>query len=606
MLSLEPLSCAQDVLTHYRSRLSELQNQIAAARAERNRAAAVLGAGILLAIAASAAVWLHDPRVAWALASLAALAATFYRHFAKAGARLSELALRANFNDRALDRTGGNWRGQEDAGTDYSRVDHPYEKDLAILGEGSLFELVCTTRTHAGAEKLAALLLDVPELDEARARQEAVKELQPRTELREEIALLGKYQFQNCDADRLRAWADRPILGLPRAAPVFLFLSTAVSVVLYFCGFAGIVSWLHLIPIAAPLAAIQAVLALRLSSQVRARLAEMSTLAGDFTVQRHGLALMEQQSFRSGRLRELTGRLGGMASKRIASLERLGFLMAGSEDPMVYGFSLWVGLGTQLVLALERWRAAHQAEMLGWLEAWAEFDALNALAGYAFEHPADCFPQLVSGQARFEAVALGHPTLADELCVRNDVRLNDSIAFYLISGSNMSGKSTLMRAIGTNAVLAAAGAPVRAANARMSVFNICASITIVDSLSEGKSKFLAEVDRLREAVRMTTENRPVLFLIDEILGGTNSRDRRAAAAAILALLLRRGAVGAVSTHDLTLTEIADDPVLKGVNVHMGSGDADAPLDFDYRLKPGVLRQSNALAIVRMVGIGEPD
>lgn len=606
MISLRAPSCAQDVLSHYRSRLNELQNQIAVARRERNRAIATIGAVILLAVLASVATLRHDPQAAWALMGPAALVAVFYRSFARAQVGLTELAIRTNFYDRAIDRVTGKWRGQGDTGAAFTRANHAYEKDLMILGEGSLFELVCTTRSDAGAEKLAAFLLDPPQRDEARARQEAVKELLAHTELREEIALLGKYQFQNCDAAKLRAWAVQPILRLPRTVPVFLFLSSVVCVVLYFCGFAGLLPWLHLLPFLAPLVAAQAIIALRLSSRIRTRLAEVRSLFGDFTLLQHGLALLERQSFKGGRLQELTDRLGGGASKRIASLERLRFLMAGSEDPLVYGFSLWVGLGSQLVLAMERWRAVYQSEMLQWLDAWAEFDALNALAGYAFEHPADCFPQLIDGGPRFETTALGHPMLADEQCVRNDVVLDDSTAFYMISGSNMSGKSTLLRTIGTNAVLAAAGAPVRAATARMNVFNICASIAIVDSMGEGKSKFLAEVERLREAVRMTAQDQPVLFLIDEILSGTNSRDRRSAAASIMESLVKRGAVGALSTHDLSLTEIADTPGLKGVNVHMESGSPDAPLDFDYRLKPGILQGSNALAIVRMVMSGEPD
>jgi DNA mismatch repair ATPase MutS len=153
-----------------------------------------------------------------------------------------------------------------------------------------------------------------------------------------------------------------------------------------------------------------------------------------------------------------------------------------------------------------------------------------------------------------------------------------------------------------NAVLASAGAPVRATSARISVFEVCASISVGDSLQEGKSKFLAEVERLRESVRITVGARPVLFLIDEILGGTNSRDRRVAAESVVRALLAGGAVGALSTHDLALTEIAEHQELRGANVHMQSESADEPLAFDYRIKPGILRQTNALAIVTMMGI----
>jgi DNA mismatch repair ATPase MutS len=165
----------------------------------------------------------------------------------------------------------------------------------------------------------------------------------------------------------------------------------------------------------------------------------------------------------------------------------------------------------------------------------------------------------------------------------------------------MAGKTTLLRSVGANAVLAMAGAPVTASKLRVSPFKICASISVADSLLEGKSKFLAEVERLRDAIVSTEETRPVLFLIDEILSGTNSRDRRAAAETVIRTLVDRGALGALSTHDLALTEIADS-VGGGANVHMSSRRGTDVLDFDYLLKPGVTREANATAIARLAGV----
>ena len=166
----------------------------------------------------------------------------------------------------------------------------------------------------------------------------------------------------------------------------------------------------------------------------------------------------------------------------------------------------------------------------------------------------------------------------------------------------MSGKSTLLRSIGLNAVLAFAGAPVRARTLRLSALSVFASLSIVDSLLNGKSKFLSEVDRLRRAIESAAGKKPVLFLVDEIFSGTNSRDRRIAADAVVRTLVNRGAIGALSTHDLALTEIADSDEMCGVNVHMGSRNEQDPMDFDYRLKPGVTREANALAIARMAGV----
>ena len=236
------------------------------------------------------------------------------------------------------------------------------------------------------------------------------------------------------------------------------------------------------------------------------------------------------------------------------------------------------------------------------MDAWGEFEALNALANYARENPDSTFPEFSGEAAQFEAVALGHPLLPDEACVRNDVRLNYSTRFYIISGSNMSGKSSLLRAIGLNAVLAFAGAPVRAQVLQLSELSVCASLSVVDSLLNGKSKFLAEVDRVRQTIQLAGNKKAVLFLIDEIFSGTNSRDRRAAADAVVRTLVGHGAIGALSTHDLSLTEIAESQGLRGVNVHMGAKDGNDPMNFDYRLKPGITRETNALAIARMAGV----
>jgi DNA mismatch repair ATPase MutS len=257
---------------------------------------------------------------------------------------------------------------------------------------------------------------------------------------------------------------------------------------------------------------------------------------------------------------------------------------------------------TQLCLSIEHWRIQHGEALRAWLDAWAEFEALNALANYAYENAENTFPEFSTREARFEAEALGHPLIPDASCVRNDVHLNRESRFYLVSGSNMSGKTTLLRAIGLNAVLAFAGAPVRARVLRLSRLSVCASLSVVDSLLNGKSKFMAEVDRLRQILEAATRDVSVLFLIDEIFGGTNSRDRRAAAEAVVRTLVNRGAIGALSTHDLALSEIADLEELGGVNVHTGSRDGRDPMDFDYRLKPGVTNEANALAIARMAGV----
>jgi len=340
---------------------------------------------------------------------------------------------------------------------------------------------------------------------------------------------------------------------------------------------------------------------------VRPVLDRNRSIGHEITLFWQGLALLEAQSFRSAKLKGLAARAKG-ASGAVRKLDRLIQAVDQCNKDWFYAPSRMLLIDTQLALAIERWKERHGEDLRDWLDAWAEFEALNALACYAHEHPGDVFPEMLEGVAEFEAVGLGHPLLPESACVRNDVHLcavhlGSARRFYLVSGSNMAGKSTFLRTIGINAVLGSAGAPVRARHASQSSFAVCASVSIVDSLGEGKSKFMAEVDRLRETLRAAASGpKPVLFVIDEILSGTNSRDRRVAAESFLRALISTGAIGALSTHDLALAEIAEDRELGGSNVHMESRDPSDPFAFDYVLKPGVSTHSNALAIARMAGV----
>ena len=265
-----------------------------------------------------------------------------------------------------------------------------------------------------------------------------------------------------------------------------------------------------------------------------------------------------------------------------------------------YVLSLLFAAGTHAAISIANWKRDNATAMKLWLSTWAEFEALNALATYAFEHPENIYPEILldNAPATFEVTGLRHPLLPG--CIPNDVALNSSMRFYLISGSNMAGKSTLLRAIGTNTVLTLAGAPIPAATARLSPLRVGASIALTDSLAEAKSKFLAEVERLSAIINISAAT-PVLFLVDEIFSGTNSEDRRAAARAVLEKLLANGAIGALSTHDLALTDLAT-PATHGLNVHMASPDPEDPLAFDYKLKPGINTSSSARAILRLIGI----
>jgi DNA mismatch repair ATPase MutS len=245
-----------------------------------------------------------------------------------------------------------------------------------------------------------------------------------------------------------------------------------------------------------------------------------------------------------------------------------------------------------------------------WLTATGEIEALCSLASHAFEHPDDSFPEFSTESHWLEAEGAGHPLLEEKRVVRNDIRLGEGLHLLVVSGSNMSGKSTLLRTVGVNAVLAQAGAPVRARRMVLSPLAIGASIRITDSLQDGVSRFYAEILRIRQIVELTNGPLPVLFLIDEFLHGTNSHDRRVGAEALVASLLKRGAMGFITTHDLALAHIADAVSAEGdargtpagANVHFEDQLVDGQIHFDYIMRPGVVRKSNALELMRSVGL----
>jgi DNA mismatch repair ATPase MutS len=257
---------------------------------------------------------------------------------------------------------------------------------------------------------------------------------------------------------------------------------------------------------------------------------------------------------------------------------------------------------TRLALAVEDWRRRHGRHLADWLRTAGRVEALTSLATYAYENADDPFPELAEAGPLFDGTGLRHPLMPHDRCVPNDVRLDGGLRLLLVSGSNMSGKSTLLRTVGTNVVLAWAGAPVRAERLRLSPLAVGATLRVQDSLQQGVSRFFAEIRRLRQILDLAHGLTSLLFLLDEVLSGTNSEDRRAGAEAVLTELVTAGAVGLATTHDLALTGIAERLAPRAVNVHFAERLEGDDLVFDYRMKPGVVKQSNALALMRAVGI----
>jgi hypothetical protein len=309
--------------------------------------------------------------------------------------------------------------------------------------------------------------------------------------------------------------------------------------------------------------------------------------------------------FDSPRLARLHARLsaeGRTPGRPIAQLRRWLEVHESRRNVFFAPVAFYLLWDLHLAAAVEGWRRRFGSAALGWLGVLGELEALASLGAYAFENPADTYPVLEEAGPLFEAHGLGHPLLSEVRGVRNDVKLDGQRQMLVVTGSNMSGKSTLLRTVGINVVLALAGAPVRATALRLSPLAVGASIRVHDSLQDGESRFYAEIKRIRQVMDIAKGAVPALFLLDEIFDGTNSAERRVGAEAVVRALLDRQAIGFVTSHDLALAEIAESLAPRATNVHFEDHLEGGRIAFDYLLKPGPVRKGNALGLMRAVGL----
>jgi len=518
--------------------------------------------------------------------------------------REMEFARRAiAFYDRGLARIEHRWQGGGETGERFIDPHHPYSLDLDIFGRGSLFELLSTARTRGGEATLAAWLRAGSDAAALQQRHEAIEELRPLLDLREQLAVLGSDFRVGVNPEHLNAWAVAPVNVFPISLRWSAFVLSILMGVALLWWFATSFVGIEATRVVVALGAVVGALALSVRKRVLGITGEIHEPAHDLDLLSQILALLERQSFGSVRLSELAAALrtanGQAAPKRIARLRRLMELIDSRDNVFVRIVGpplLWT---TQLAMAIEAWRAGNGALIPGWLGAVAEIEALSSLANYAYEHPHDVFPELVTGDPVFDVEDVAHPLLPGERAVPNSVKLAAPVRLFVVSGSNMSGKSTLLRAVGVNAVLAMAGGPIRARRLRLSQLSVGASIRTTDSLEEGQSRFMAEILRLKQILELPA---PAFFLLDELLHGTNSHDRAIGAEGVVRALLARGAIGLATTHDLSLAAVADQLAPAAANVHFEDRLENGRLVFDYKMRAGVVTRSNALDLMRAAGL----
>jgi hypothetical protein len=494
--------------------------------------------------------------------------------------------------------------------------DHPYAADLDLFGRASLFQLLETASTHMGQQLVQQWLLAPAPPSVVRERQAAVAELAPLLDWRQELQVRGRMAGDSRpDPESFLTWAEgerwlasrRGLLWSARISPILL------------CTF-GVAQLVGIVPAPIWLAFLltNGILWRLLGTRAQATIAHIARQEGAFRHYADAFAVLAGAFFDAPRLQSIQAMLcvdGVSAYDHMRRLEWLArFVIPRSAQVywIVQAILLW---DVHALEALERWQARVGRRARGWLTALGEVETLTALAGLAHDHPAWVFPDLDPAVSALEAQHMGHPLLSPEVRVDNDLTVGPPGTFVMVTGSNMAGKSTLLRALGTNAVLAQMGGPVCARTFRLPPLTLWTSMRVVDALAQGVSTFLAEVLRLKQIVDASRgvsdeASTPMLcYLLDEILQGTNTSERLIAARRVIQHLLRQRAIGVVSTHDLTLGAT---PELTGSAsmVHFRetvSTDSGRPeMTFDYQLRPGLATSTNALRLMKIVGLDVED
>jgi MutS-like protein len=518
---------------------------------------------------------------------------------------LDRAARAVTFYEHGLARLEDKWHGIGEPGTRFLTDDHLYARDLDVFGPASLFQLLSRARTHLGEELLARWLSAPADVTTVRQRQASIMELREALDFREALATAGGAS-RDIDTVALSAWASAP------AAPESIWLR-ATAVVLAAGIIGGAVWW----ALGGPLTPLLVVILLKMILMRPSRTRVSRIVRGverplrQLDILADTLSLIERSALRSPRLMEIRAGItshGVVPSEAIRRLKRLADMLDWRRNFFFAPVAAALSWALHLASAIESWRREFGPKVIAWLAAVAEFEALSSLAAYAYEHADDPFPIFVEDgePARFEGASLGHPLVPAGRMVRNDVFLTPQTRLLIVSGSNMSGKSTLLRTVGVNVVLAMAGAPVRAATLTLTPLAVGATLHVHDSLQAGRSRFFAEISRIRSVADLAGPPAPsstgLLFLLDELFQGTNSHDRKIGAEALLLNLIDRGAIGLTTTHDLALTAIADQSGGRAVNVHFEDELKEGDLIFDYRMKPGPVTHSNALALMKAVGL----
>jgi hypothetical protein len=542
----------------------------------------------------------------WLIAPAAVFIALLVAH-SRAIKRLQRTKRAVTFYEQGLNRLDDRWQGQGVSGLRYRDADHCCSSDLDLFGESSLFELVCGARTRLGEDTLAAWLTNGANAKTVLERQQAIRELRENIDFHESLALLDAEVHDDLDQNQLRDWVAaeaRPVPLWRRVTACVLGVLAVIAIVAWSAGY-GLSPFLIVV-------LLEILFFATMLQEIRQIVTEADEAGSGLAILSQVLELIEQQEFTTPTLRKLRGSLqteGHPPSWQILRLRNVIQTLNNCLQNQFFGpLAFLLGVPVHVVHRVEIWRERIGPHIPEWLDAVGQIEALSSLARYTFEHSEDPFPEVVpeSEGPVYDAEGLGHPLIEAEKCIRNDIRIDSQQRLIMISGSNMSGKSTMLRTVGINAVLALCGAPVRAKRLKISPFVVGTAMRVNDSLQQGASLFYSVISRIKSVVERAGQSPPLLFLLDEILQGTNSHDRRVGAEGIIRQLVDDRAVGIVTTHDLALTEIVDSFEGHAINVHFEDHLTDGTMLFDYQMRSGVVQKSNALELMRMIGLNVGD
>lgn len=588
----------------YDTKIEEINAKLKAFEASNQRFSSIR-LGIFICIIATAGLSLLGGFFSawWILVPIFTFALLVIRHD-KVIRQIEQTTWSRDFYEESMRRITNDWQGKGNTQTHYIDDGHLYAKDLDIFGEGSLFELMCSAKTTSGEQQLASWLTTASNKKDIIERQNAIQELTQHLQLREDIYLCTRKMQSLINPQKLSQWATASHQISPG-------LSKSLRFLFVFCGVAAIGAIVSCffsdygIGILAAIGIIEWIIGRLLKDKISPIIHGVEGPKRQLKVLSDILHRFEQQSVQCELLTHLQQELlvqDHRASQSVAHLGKLVDWLDQAKNQVFapIGFLLmWNG---HFALSIEKWRAVYGTHIDGWIKAAGKLEALCAIAGYAFEHPTDPYPVIREGAPFVQGSQLGHPLIERDACVRNKVILDTNTQVWIVSGSNMSGKSTFLRVVGINAVLAMCGAPICGDAMELTPVSIGSTIRVLDSLQKGTSRFYAEISTLKQIVELIDGKFPLLFLLDEIFHGTNSHDRKIGAHAVVKELVERGAIGMVTTHDLALTKSAEQLDGKAKNVHFEDTVKDGLLSFDYTLKEGPVTKSNALELMRSVGL----